>query len=249
MSISSEITRLYGVRSDIFTSLTAKGVSVPASAVLDDVPDMIDSISGGGGGGAYTIDYSSPTHSTITGPDAARANSTITPTITLDNNWVFDNLIVNGNNVYNTSFTMPATDTIVSAAIHEISPIHLKITKYYSSGNGTIQLRNVYVNGITDRCILNGVYSINGSEYNLNASDIDKIYSTDGFTVSVYTQYPSYIDIALNIDTLGYVTFNPNGYWWGNGEEAVAELYQGNTTLATITYNQTQGTTITLPSA
>lgn len=246
MSVSSEITRLYGVRSDIFTSLTAKGVTVPASAVLDDVPDMIDSISGGGGS-AYTIDYSSPTHSIITGPNAARANAIITPTITLDTNWVFDNLIVNGNNVYNTSFTMPATDTIVSAAIHEISPIHLKITK--DSGNGPIQIRNVFANGINTKCILSGVYSYgSGIEYNMTISDIDMIYSSDGYTVSVYSDSTSYIDVALNIDTLGYVTFNPNGEWWGNGDEAVAEIYQGNTTLATITYNQTYGTTVTLPS-
>ena len=246
MSISSEITRLYGVRSDIFTSLTAKGVSVPASAVLDDVPDMIDGISSGGG--AYTIDYSSPTHSTITGPDAARANTTITPTITLDTNWIFDNLIVNGNNVYNTSFTMPATDTIVSLAIHEISPIHLKITKYASDGNNSLQLRNVYINGVSSPCILSGVYNNMGSDIVMSTSEINQIYTDNGFEVSVPTLNLSYVDLSLNMTSLGYVTFNPSGLWWGNGEEAVAELYQGNTTLATITYNQTQGTTITLPS-
>lgn len=238
MSISSEITRLYGVRSDIFTSLTAKGVSVPASAVLDDVPDMIDSISSGGG--AYTIDYSSPTHSTITGPDAARANATITPTITLDTNWVFDNLIVNGNNVYNTSFTMPATDTIVSAAIHEISPIHLKITNL---SYGSIQIRNVYINGISSPCILSGVYHDGMGYIDLSSTQIDSIYADNGLELN-----SSLVDLSLNMTTLGYVTFNPCGLWWGNNNEVRAELYQGSTTLATLTYNQTQGTTITLPS-
>ena len=237
MSISSEITRLYGVRSDIFTSLTAKGVSVPASAVLDDVPDMIDSISSGG---AYTIDYSSPTHSTITGPDAARANATITPTITLDTNWVFDNLIVNGSNVYSSSFTMPATDTIVSAAIHEISPIHLKITNL---GYGPIQIRNVYINGVSSPCILSGVYHDGYSYIDLSSSQIDRIYTDNGLELNGYL-----LDLSLNMTSLGYVTFNPCSLWWGNGNEVSAELYQGSTTLATITYNQTQGTTITLPS-
>ena len=49
MSIASEITRLSGVRSDIFTSITNKGVAVPATATLSSCPDLIDSITTGGG--------------------------------------------------------------------------------------------------------------------------------------------------------------------------------------------------------
>lgn len=47
MSVSSEITRLYGVRSDIFDAITAKGVTVPQGSVLDDAPDLIGQISSG----------------------------------------------------------------------------------------------------------------------------------------------------------------------------------------------------------
>lgn len=50
MSISSEITRLYGVRGDILQAIADKGVTVPSGAKLSDCPSLISSISGGGGG-------------------------------------------------------------------------------------------------------------------------------------------------------------------------------------------------------
>lgn len=49
MSIASEIQRLSGVRSDIFTSITNKGVTVPVTATLSSCPTLIDSITAGGG--------------------------------------------------------------------------------------------------------------------------------------------------------------------------------------------------------
>ena len=52
MSIANEITRLQGVKSDILTAIADKGVTVPTGSMLDDCPDLIASISGGGGGGA-----------------------------------------------------------------------------------------------------------------------------------------------------------------------------------------------------
>lgn len=49
MSIASEITRLQGVKSDILTAISDKGVTVPAGSALDDCPNLIGQISGGGG--------------------------------------------------------------------------------------------------------------------------------------------------------------------------------------------------------
>jgi hypothetical protein len=49
MSIASEIQRLQGVRADIFDAITSKGVSVPSGSKLSDCPDLIASITGGGG--------------------------------------------------------------------------------------------------------------------------------------------------------------------------------------------------------
>lgn len=53
MSIASEITRLQGVKSDILQAISDKGVTVPAGSALDDCPDLIASISSGGGGGDF----------------------------------------------------------------------------------------------------------------------------------------------------------------------------------------------------
>lgn len=50
MSIASEIERLSGVRSDIFNSITNKGVTVPAGSTFSSCPSLINSIVTGGGG-------------------------------------------------------------------------------------------------------------------------------------------------------------------------------------------------------
>jgi len=57
MSIASEITRLQGVKSDILQAISDKGVDVPAGSALDDCPDLIASISGGGGGSVVGRTY------------------------------------------------------------------------------------------------------------------------------------------------------------------------------------------------
>ena len=51
MTIASEITRLQGVKSNILRAIADKGVDVPAVAALADCPELIASISGGGGSG------------------------------------------------------------------------------------------------------------------------------------------------------------------------------------------------------
>lgn len=48
MSIASEITRLQGVKADILQAISDKGVTVPVGSALDDCPDLIAAISGGG---------------------------------------------------------------------------------------------------------------------------------------------------------------------------------------------------------
>lgn len=54
MSIASEITRLQTAKADLKTAIEGKGVTVAASATLDDYADLVDSIETGGGG--YTVD-------------------------------------------------------------------------------------------------------------------------------------------------------------------------------------------------
>ena len=51
MSISAEIARLQQAKSDLATSITNKGVTVPAATTLDGYAALVDQIQTGGGGG------------------------------------------------------------------------------------------------------------------------------------------------------------------------------------------------------
>lgn len=115
MSIASEITRLYNVRGDIFDAIDAKGVSVPASSVLDDAPELISQIQSGGG--AYTIDYVQPQYAIITGPDCSRVSAYIEPSVSCDLDHGLDYFTVNGVAVQGYGFDMPAEDVEVGAVI------------------------------------------------------------------------------------------------------------------------------------
>lgn len=47
MSIADDLTRIQGAKADLRTSIQAKGVTVPSSAMLDDYPDYVDAIQQG----------------------------------------------------------------------------------------------------------------------------------------------------------------------------------------------------------
>lgn len=238
MSIASEITRLYGVRSDIFTSLTAKGVSVPASAVLDDVPDMIDSISAGGG--AYTIDYTNPNeYCTFKSgnPNCARSGATITPTYQLTNSYVLDNLTLNGNNIQGSSFSMPATDSVVGMVVHQIEPIKLRIA--FNSWN-QIKLYNLRYNGNVPT-LLGGIYHWGNDNRDVELSDSDLNAICDQYSpYNIYGQGDgSYVELTLNFasfDTSAdYFSWTHN--WFYSSINFTATVRSGNTVLATVTYS------------
>lgn len=50
MSVASEISRLQTAKADLKIAIEGKGVTVPSSTKLDGYADLVDSISGGGGG-------------------------------------------------------------------------------------------------------------------------------------------------------------------------------------------------------
>lgn len=47
MSIADDLTRIQGAKADIKTAIEAKGVSVPADALIDSYPDYVDAIQQG----------------------------------------------------------------------------------------------------------------------------------------------------------------------------------------------------------
>ena len=49
MRIADDLTRIQGAKDDLRTAIQAKGVTVPASAMIDDYPDYVDAIQTGGG--------------------------------------------------------------------------------------------------------------------------------------------------------------------------------------------------------
>lgn len=237
MSIASEITRLYGVRSDIFTSISNKGVTVPSGSQLDDAPTLIDSISAGGG--AYTLDYTNPNQYCTfksDNPNCARSGATITPTYQLTNSYVLDNLTLNGNNIQGSSFTMPATDSIVGMVVHQIEPIKLRIA--FDTWN-QIRLYNLRYNG-NEPTTLSGIYhhGNDNTDVPLSSSDLYDIcdqwspYETSGQGDG------SYIELNLNFNTFDpntdYFTWTHN--WMYGSITFTATVRSGDTVLATNTY-------------
>lgn len=79
MSIASEITRLQTAKSDLATSIANKGVTVPASATLDDYAALVDSIQTGGGGGS-TLPYDAEVEY-LQSDGTAYINTGITPSL------------------------------------------------------------------------------------------------------------------------------------------------------------------------
>lgn len=147
MSVASEITRLYGVRDNIFTSITNKGVTVPSNSKLDDVPTLVGSIPSGGTANAFTLDYVNPNQycTFVNNPNCARPNALITPKYNLTNNYVLDNLTLNGSNIQGSSFTMPSIDSVVGMVVHQIEPLILKFS-IPAEGYGGFYLMEFQVN-------------------------------------------------------------------------------------------------------
>lgn len=69
MSIQSELDRITGNIAEAYTKVSAKGGTLPAARNSDNLPDAIDSIPSGGGGGKniqYTASYRRVTASRVT---------------------------------------------------------------------------------------------------------------------------------------------------------------------------------------
>ena len=242
MSIASEIQRLSGVRSDIFTSITNKGVTVPSTATLSSCPTLIDSITtgGGGGGGAFTLDYTNPNQYcqfSASNPDCARSGTIITPVYKLTNNYVLDNLTLNGNNIQGNSFTMPATNSTVSMVVHQIEPIKLRIA--FDTWD-PIKLYNLRYKGNVPT-LLGGIYHNGNDDTDTELSRSDLNFICDQYSPFNVNSDGNgcYIELSLNFASFDtstdYFTWSHN--WMYSNIDFTATVRSCNTVLATNTYN------------
>ena len=117
MSIASEISRIQGAKADLRTSIQAKGVSVPADALIDAYPDYVDAISGGGGGANLTTLSVTPTTSA----------QHLTPTSPVD-----------GWDEVNVSAVTSSIDANIQAGNIKSGTTILGVTGTYSGGSSTI---------------------------------------------------------------------------------------------------------------
>ena len=170
-------------------------------------------------------------------PNCSRSGALITPAYTLTNNYVLDNLTLNGNNIQGSSFNMPATDSIVGMVVHQIVPIKLRIA--FNSWND-IMLYNLRYNG-NEPTFLGGIYhwGNDNSDVELSSSDLSSICNQYSPWRTAGGGDGSYIELSLNFDSFDtstdYFTWSHN--WMYSNIDFTATVRSGNTVLATNTYN------------
>lgn len=206
MSVASEITRLYGVRDNIFTSITNKGVTVPSNSKLADVPTLVGSIPAGGTANAFTLDYTNPNQycTFVNNPDCARPNALITPQYNLTNNYVLDNLTLNGSNIQGSSFTMPSIDSVVGMVVRQITPLILKFS-IPAAGYGAFYLSGLQVNSSTPPIV--EAYSIYyGTRNDFSDEFISNLIAGNQVTIQLDSYGDTYIVMdASSADVISFV--------------------------------------------
>lgn len=241
MSIASEITRLYGVRDSIFTSITNKGVTVPSNSKLDDVPTLVGSIpSGGGTANAFTLDYVNPNQycTFVNNPNCARPNATITPQYTLTNGYILDNLTLNGSNIQGSSFTMPSIDSIVGMVVHQVEPLILKFSTP-EVGYGAFQIRNLQVNGSTPSILEAYYMSPYGTRNNFNDEDMSNLINGTPFLINITNQDAYIVMNAASTDVISFM--GQLGY----GGAIPAQILYGNQVIHSADLNMSYSEFIT----
>lgn len=173
MSIASEITRLQNAKASIKTSIEGKGVTVPSSTTLDGYATLIDSISGGGGGGTNVSTGTFTGDDTISAsfnvafePDIVIINSGLSPSGT---DWRGTKALCIAKGIFSVNFckanTTATTVSQYAGLINENDdPWGNDLSNYVYGGS--------YSNGVlTVTCKLNNVrgYFMNGVTYSYTA--------------------------------------------------------------------------------
>lgn len=167
MSIASEITRLQQAKADIKTAIEGKGVTVPSSATLDDYADLVDSISGGGGGNweQQWLNYTTNTYADYVLPDGTTTlrsemfrswgirNLTIPSTVTTVGRYSFARI---------GSSTYPLEKINWLAANPTMADINSYIYQYTYFGNGDLD------NFLPSGCTFIGAHWFNTAYFDNN---------------------------------------------------------------------------------
>lgn len=212
MSIASEIQRISGCREDIKTAIAAKGVTVPETATLSSCPDLIASITGGGGGGSYMYDAS--VIAPFTGYKTASFTATQTPVSAgnwNDVNFTYSSSGLDGSYL-NITYVMPVSALICADTIPMSSLFHFEFDdniRYARLGrisaksyyNDRYEIKSIYndfsMTGSTGEGVINtgnwnslrddlNRYGDWASRWNLQDSATDPCYITISFDISNY---------------------------------------------------------------
>lgn len=150
MSIASEIQRLYGVRGDILQAIADKGVTVPSGSKLDDCPELISSITGGGGSGVYipdvAISESAMFKKFFPIKEYGREEKISSDLVYDGSAWLYNNPLI-----INTDFSAKTTDEFEIA-------VTFKKTSYSTSGRCLIGCVNGYFYNFTIEYDGNGFF-------------------------------------------------------------------------------------------
>ena len=113
MSIATEITRLQTAKADLKTAIEGKGVTVPASALISDYADLVESISGGGGSQKYD-DLVAAINGNFTGETFENSDITI----------VLNKMLSGGRLTANTKrISLPNCETLSESAFYQANSV------------------------------------------------------------------------------------------------------------------------------
>lgn len=173
MSIATEISRLQTAKADLKTAIEGKGVTVPSATLLDGYADLVDSISGGGGGASaqdILLGLAPSGAATVT------ANANI-PSGAMSGRQALTELTVNFGGNYNINTRCINYCTALRKLVLDFGE-----TKQTSQGGEYA----VSFNSALEQVIIRGNFmSIESNGYRNNASlellDIEKAWNTNGF--------------------------------------------------------------------
>ncbi len=188
MSISSEITRITNAKNAIAAAISAKGVIVPSGAKIDDMPALIDDISGGGNYQSKSVTYTSNGTATIT-PDAGY-DALSEVNVTVD---------VGGGG--------GAIDTC-TVIVHNGIGVALGF-RYTAFENGSIIVKSPYPTGVNPNTTVTLQNVVCGSVFTVyNGYTFHEVITTNGVSVSRDPTWQSlyYVTAPTTAGAIGTVT-------------------------------------------